>query len=299
MKHAELWKQILAGGIVEQPRTHTPPLVPRIIKAPIIVDTRPPNHERRYKTVADIDGLSFPFQEFWVEWTGVTEIGNPIKLGTLISAFQGFETQVINKTPMMVSCFDDHEHKSIFSAVCEFIFAGGSRKFYPTRVGAAFFTVRDGSLRSSKVTAQKDMLLYPNEEQNKEATEVLAKFTQETLDLIVMLSCKNISLAPRRQPDAEAVKEATRRNGGHAAGYRYHVLVVRPPGAKSDHPGEEIGNMPRHVCRGHFAEYGPKFGKGLLFGRLEGRFYVPPHMKGDAKNGTVLKDYEVATNLGT
>ena len=56
--------------------------------------------------------------------------------------------------------------------------------------------------------------------------------------------------------------------------------------------------MPRHVCRGHFAEYGPQFGKGLLFGRYAGRFFIPPHLRGDEKNGIVEKDYAVAAPEG-
>ena len=48
--------------------------------------------------------------------------------------------------------------------------------------------------------------------------------------------------------------------------------------------------MPRHVCRGHFAEYGPQFGKGLLFGKHAGRFFVPPHLKGKKEYGVVEKD---------
>lgn len=51
--------------------------------------------------------------------------------------------------------------------------------------------------------------------------------------------------------------------------------------------------MPRHVCRGHFAEYGPEFSKGLLFGKYAGRFFIPPHLKGDKKNGIVEKDYAI------
>lgn len=107
-----------------------------------------------------------------------------------------------------------------------------------------------------------------------------------------LMSCKNVSLEPR-QNDPKQVARAIKRHGGNADKYRYHVLVVRPPGAKSDAPAQEIGVMPRHVCRGHFAEYGPEFNKGLLFGRYAGRFYIPPHLKGKKENGIVEKDYAI------
>jgi hypothetical protein len=108
-----------------------------------------------------------------------------------------------------------------------------------------------------------------------------------------LMSCSNVGLAPRPF-NPEQVRRAAKRFGEVPGGYRYHVLVVRPPGARSSTPGQEIGTMPRHVCRGHFAEYGPQFGKGLLFGKHAGRFFIPPHLRGDEKNGIVEKDYAVA-----
>jgi hypothetical protein len=113
----------------------------------------------------------------------------------------------------------------------------------------------------------------------------------ETLEL---LSCKNVSLEPRDN-DPKQVRRAEKRHGINSHGYRYHVLVVRPPGARHDAPSQEIGTMPRHVCRGHFAEYGPEFNKGLLFGKYSGRFYVPPHLKGRTENGEVAKDYAIGS----
>jgi hypothetical protein len=113
------------------------------------------------------------------------------------------------------------------------------------------------------------------------------------IDLLVILGCKNVSLDPRDN-DPKQVARAIKRHGDNAGKYRYHVLVVRPPGARSDSPAQEVGTMPRHVCRGHFSEYGPEFGKGLLFGKYAGRFYIPPHLKGKIENGEVAKDYAIA-----
>jgi hypothetical protein len=112
----------------------------------------------------------------------------------------------------------------------------------------------------------------------------------ETLEL---LACKNVGLSDRDN-DPEQVKCAIKRHGGTPDSYRYHTLIVRPPGSKgSNSPGIDIGMMPRHVCRGHFAEYGPEFNKGLLFGKYAGRFFIPPCLKGDKKNGIVEKDYVI------
>jgi hypothetical protein len=118
-------------------------------------------------------------------------------------------------------------------------------------------------------------------------------YVSTVLEDLTLLGCKNVSLSPRDN-DPKQVRIATKRHGPSNTGYRYHVLTVRPPGAKSDSPGIDIGTMPRHVCRGHYQEYGPEFGKGLLFGRLSGRFFIPPYYKGKKENGIVEKDYEIA-----
>lgn len=47
-----------------------------------------------------------------------------------------------------------------------------------------------------------------------------------------------------------------------------------------------------HICRGHFARYGQE-GKGLLFGKHAATVWVPMHSRGSAREGVVVKDYEV------
>jgi len=46
-----------------------------------------------------------------------------------------------------------------------------------------------------------------------------------------------------------------------------------------------------HICRGHFRTYGDD-SKGL-FGKFKGTFWVPSHVRGDMRSGSVIKDYEV------
>lgn len=111
------------------------------------------------------------------------------------------------------------------------------------------------------------------------------------LHCMTLMSCKNAAIEKR----TSASLAGSRKLYGDAGRYEYHVVVI--DGACRNGGGTEkyeLDLMPLHFCRGHFAEYGPKYGKGLLFGKHEGRFYVPPHIKGNAKNGVVDKDYEVA-----
>lgn len=55
----------------------------------------------------------------------------------------------------------------------------------------------------------------------------------------------------------------------------------------------QVGIMPFHLCRGHFATYTAEHPR---FGRLKdgvGRFWIPPHVKGKKENGEVIKDYAI------
>ena len=111
------------------------------------------------------------------------------------------------------------------------------------------------------------------------ASRMLCSNVDSVLDGLLLMGCKNVALSAR-EAEKNDVRGAVKRFGGDPDSYRYHVLVVRPPGGSGDAPAQEIGAMPRHVCRGHFAEYGSQFGKELLFGKHAGRFFVPPHLKG-------------------
>lgn len=46
-----------------------------------------------------------------------------------------------------------------------------------------------------------------------------------------------------------------------------------------------------HLRRGHWAHYGPKYGKGLLFGKFAGRFWLQPSIVGDSEEGKIVKGY--------
>lgn len=70
---------------------------------------------------------------------------------------------------------------------------------------------------------------------------------------------------------------------------RYHVLKIHKPGEKirKESTGENEGKMPLHVVRGHLADYT----ENGLFGKYFGTYFIPSHVRGDVKNGTVTKDY--------
>lgn len=108
-----------------------------------------------------------------------------------------------------------------------------------------------------------------------------------TLDL---LACRNVELRePRRD-------RATRRRIQRALpDARVTEMTITRSASWSRGDGKggvPIDARPLHTVRGHAVEYGVN-GKGLLFGRWAGRFWVPQHARGRAENGTTTQHVTV------
>lgn len=90
---------------------------------------------------------------------------------------------------------------------------------------------------------------------------------------------------------AEPVRPRATRRRIERTGVTVQTIVVRPPGkrrAKSGTDGarpiDAIENVLSPV-RGHFSRYGPAFGRGLLFGKYAGKFWIPSHARGAGVDG--------------
>jgi hypothetical protein len=276
MVGAHLWKRILneginlsmyaefAGGKIP---TSDETMVRHVITSPIIVDRSQDFRADFYLEEFYGDRIGLPFPRLWVEFKKTQSTLNGIMIGGTgkptpngsfsyaVVAFQAIDgKRPIALPPCALHCSKDHVLKSVV----------------------------DGYL------VMREQMGHPIPSHESPANHCLGML----LGALRLLSCANVRLQPHDN-EPKQVRRAIKRHGGNADSYRYHTLVVRPPGAHKDSPAQEIGIMPRHVCRGHFAEYGPEFNKGLLFGRYSGRFYIPPHLKGDKKNGVVEKDYAI------
>jgi hypothetical protein len=105
-----------------------------------------------------------------------------------------------------------------------------------------------------------------------------------------MANCVNVVLADAKRHYARPQQRRLDR-----IGTKFSELHIRPVSKsyRSDHPGTPLADMrPMHGVRGHFSEYGVN-GKGLLFGKLSGRFWIPPHVRGSKEHGEVDQGYVV------
>lgn len=100
-------------------------------------------------------------------------------------------------------------------------------------------------------------------------------------------NCRNIEIV-------EPKRERHEQRRLDRAGVRVSTIQIRPFGRTSrGAKGEPLGLTPLTSVRGHFACYGPDYGRGLLFGKLAGRYWISQHARGNAEEGVSVADYQL------
>lgn len=78
----------------------------------------------------------------------------------------------------------------------------------------------------------------------------------------------------------------------------YKVINVLPFGKVHSQQSRSLvstgDGVALHIRAGHFARYGPKYNKGLLFGKHEGMYWIPQSLIGSPENGVSVHDYKAA-----
>lgn len=96
---------------------------------------------------------------------------------------------------------------------------------------------------------------------------------------ISFMHCKNVKTVKEQVPEKLAKRTLERH------GYRptpWHTLVIEPlkEVLRKQGQADKTGlKKALHICRGHFARFGVD-GRGLLFGKYSGSFFIPQHVKG-------------------
>jgi len=110
---------------------------------------------------------------------------------------------------------------------------------------------------------------------------------------LTFLNLKNVRLSDPGLPVPEKFARAHERKHDQPL-VRYRTVQVQGGGtALAPLPGPGSGRvMPVHMVRGHMAEYGTD-GRGLLFGRYAGKFFIHQHLRGKRSAGVSLHDYNV------
>lgn len=111
------------------------------------------------------------------------------------------------------------------------------------------------------------------------------------LESLKFMACRNVELIEPARRNHERKRLARK-------GLRINELHVFPSGKSSRSKGakgQPLGSVHAPV-RGHFASYGPAYGRGLLFGKYEGRFFIPPHVRGSKDVGESVQEFTLRTD---
>lgn len=118
-------------------------------------------------------------------------------------------------------------------------------------------------------------------------------FVHIALLTISFLHCKNVHLQAVVPPKKPLSHKQKRRGDPSYARLTYHVLDIAPMRQVLRTQGHEERNGTKqalHICRGHFADY--REGRGL-FGKYQGVFWIPQHLRGSVQQGITSKDYHI------
>lgn len=127
-------------------------------------------------------------------------------------------------------------------------------------------------------------LHHPHKAEFEETIEWSLLYT--VFESLNFLNCRNVDIVEPTRDRAER-KRLARLN------VNVNEIVVYPKGKstkKTDSKSVNPIEIPLTSVRGHFAEYGQN-GKGLLFGKYAGRFWIPQHARGDAAYGESRHTY--------
>jgi hypothetical protein len=107
---------------------------------------------------------------------------------------------------------------------------------------------------------------------------------------LLLLNCKNIG-TEEWHPSLSLNKK--RRVSNKEELFTYKTLTISMPGCKRNSVhlnGSGQYHNKIHFCRGHFKSYTDE---NKLFGKFKGLWWWQPHVRGQNKDGVVMKDYKV------
>jgi len=108
------------------------------------------------------------------------------------------------------------------------------------------------------------------------------------LQAMSILNCKNI-ITKDNFPSTKLNKK--RKNNSKQELFIYKTLIIKPSGKKQEsQESKGLWDNRVHICRGHFKEYTTE---KPLFGKLTGRYWWQPYVRGNKDEGTVVKEYEI------
>lgn len=131
---------------------------------------------------------------------------------------------------------------------------------------------------------------FPPEDAYSFADTLGGTYLAPALFAVSLMHCKNVKVRPVDPPERLS-KKHERKTGKPLT--RYHVLEIAPMRRILDTEGEAQTkglSHALHICRGHFKTFTED---APLFGKRVGTYWWPAHVRGNADEGVVEKDYRI------
>lgn len=242
------------------------------------------------------DGVRMPYSVCWFDYTCKRE--DPEIIGTVLKS--GLLVLEITHSILLVYVFDFFKYLNLWTpAPIVFFISIGSlfdeNKTYPCLLEFLSKGTRpEDIMKTFEGRNIQALPLYNKNISDKFADKDLLKWAMEhrgdlTLlnTAVMLLGCKNI-ITEKIYPDAKLQKARVKK--GKQPLFTYHTLIIKPTGKHQESVPKHLWGNRIHLCRGHFKTYTKE---NPLFGSITGRFWWQPSVRGQSKNGVVMKDYRV------
>lgn len=238
---------------------------------------------------ADFPNVAPPFEKFFIEFW----------MPDQVNCGNGFQTSALARAGMRERCgvmfhvvpaADDLGWIFLTKGVAQVFEAGQEINFSDT---AQWMFCVNKSGRVVKLPGKPHALIalmrkdIPAEQ--RETEELLYRNALEiSLLAICFLHCKNVDLV---EHGAQTMPKGARSR--RASRIKYYTLEIDPmkKTLRTEGQSDSTGlKRALHICRGHFAHY---TAERRLFGKYEGTFWHPMHVRGSKDAGEVIKDYKI------
>jgi hypothetical protein len=242
----------------------------------------------------------------WKETLCFGEMWGGKKLGMLVETYRSrpdcrewLIDFLVNKFPEMTFLKDDFEEwdGDGFMMVTHCFL----NPYMPDELQCMFdcFTVlyNDGTPLKTGLSAP-DRLAFIDKDGNPMSDEAITAVCRVMLRILLKTfaycNCKNVVIEEVK-PSRQVRRWAERHKEPVHSHHKVRIEMMRKVIVKDGPKGHSEMSVlqPMHLCRGHFARYGEAYGTGKLFGRIEGQFWIPQHVRGHLEAGVVTKEYEM------
>lgn len=231
----------------------------------------------------DFPCLAPPFSDFWMEYARPAKIIRKDGLRPSTTAPHRAAIRFLAR-----QADPDQNGRWVVTCNCCFQCERGQQIIV---LGALTLLVDDrGEAVTYECDYQRDALAESIAHDDEKLRHALLTLCTPALLAISFLHCKNV-VAEREQPPSPKLAKRQRERGKPPR-VIFKTLNIAPMKAVLEKTMAETSTGLRralHICRGHFADYG----EHGLFGKYQGRFWIPQHLRGGPDRGIVHKTYNV------